>query len=134
MNTFRKILFDKWVLDRGVAQRGHGPAMVWKLTALVLLLPVYLWGVCVLTPSSAVEYAEHMAEEGEHYDPYGYHVPPVVEKPQLAGFAEDPSPDFCGSAPLDSLQAHPHLARDHPPPLFYSLSHSLRAPPTLSLA
>jgi hypothetical protein len=131
MILLRNISFDKRSSERGDARRGHAPAMVWKLTALALLFPVYLWGVCVLTPSSAVEYAEHMAEEGEHYDPYGYHVPPVVEKPQPVGFAEDQSVDQCSSDPVDSLQAYPHLARDHPPPLFYTLSHSLRAPPTL---
>ncbi len=108
--------------------------MIWKLTALALLLPVYMWCVCVLTPSTAVEFAEHMSEKGEHYDPYGYHVPPPVEKPDLAGPVQDQSVDLCISAPVCTLLPHPHLARDHPPPLFYSLSHSLRAPPTLILA
>ena len=106
--------------------------MVWKLTALALLFPVYMWMVgIVLTPSRAVEFAEHMATDGEHYEPYGYHVPPVVEKPHLAGPVEGQGVDLRISAPVATLQAYPHLARDHPPPLFYSLSHSLRAPPTL---
>lgn len=107
--------------------------MNWKkLTALALLFPVYLWLVGgLLTPAKAVEFAEHMAEEGEHYEPYGYHVSPQVEKPQVANFLDVVTSDRLLSPPVFLEHPLAHLVRDHPPPLFYSLSHSLRAPPTL---
>lgn len=107
--------------------------MNWKIiTASVLLLPIYLWLVCVLpVPASVSEYAEHMATYGEHYEPYGYHVPPAVEKPQAAGIVENWDADFLIVTSVIAWLPPDHVPRDRPPPLFYSLSHSLRAPPTL---
>lgn len=82
-------------------------------------------------PDGAVEFAMHMATYGEHYEPYGYHVPPEVEKPQATRFLdviivdEQLSPLLIGLLPVE------HLVYDRPPPLFASPSHGLRAPPLL---
>ena len=107
-------------------------AMNWKiLIALVLLLPVWCWTVGLAPLTNPQNFALHMAEEGEHCDPYGCFVPPAVEKPQLSGSVEALSADLHQSAPVIALLPLDHVARDRPPPLLYSLSHSLRAPPTL---
>ena len=132
MNALMNLSFDDESPERLSARRGHAPAMIWKLTALVLLFPVYMWLVCILlTPSNAVEFAEHMATYGEHYEPYGYHVPPVVEKPQAAGSADLQTADLVPAFWCCAMPRQAHAPRDRPPPLFDSNSHSLRAPPTL---
>jgi hypothetical protein len=106
--------------------------MAWKLTALLLLLPMWWWLVTVLPPPfSVMDFAEHMVVYGEHYDPYGYHVPPAVEKPQPAGVIEDQGGAPFLPDPMVAVLPLDHVARDRPPPLFYSLSQGFRAPPTL---
>lgn len=106
--------------------------MAWKLTALLLLLPTWWWLVTVLPPLfSVVDFAEHMVEEGEHCDDFCSHPSSPIDPPQATTLFNilDVGPVFheriIALLPLD------HAARDRPPPLFYSLSHSLRAPPTL---
>ncbi len=113
-------------------RRQWAASTTWRqFVALALLAPIFSWVVIEPTPHCLRDFAKHMAEMGEHTDPYGYHVPPEIEQPQAASFFDVvivdvlPAPPLIGIGPLD------HLARDHPPPLFWSLSHSLRAPPTL---
>jgi hypothetical protein len=102
-----------------------------KLIAIVLLVPTFSWIALALTPDCALEFATHMATYGEHYEPYGYHVPPQVEKPQAAHFLDAVTVDLLLNLPLIGLLPVDPLAHDRPPPLFYSTIHSLRAPPTL---
>jgi hypothetical protein len=132
MNVLKNLSFDNGSPQSVSAQRGQAPAVVWKLTAMVLLFPVYMWLVCILlTPSTAVEFAEHMATYGEHYEPYGYHVPPAVEKPQAAGSVDLQTAGLVLAFSCREKPQREHGSRDRPPPLFNSNSHSLRAPPTL---
>lgn len=106
--------------------------MHWKtLTALLLLLPTYAWMVCVLPPIGAVEFVAHMAEAGEHCYSFCQHpTPPVDHPPESAAL----DLLFDRPAPLPApvvLLPHRWVLQDRPPPLFHSLSHSLRAPPSL---
>lgn len=107
--------------------------MNWKsLTAFVLFLPVWWWVVTVLPPPfGAVEFAMHMAEEGEHCDEFCAHPTSPIDAPQASASFDIPVNEIAHQEQLIALLPPPHLARDHPPPLFFSLSHSLRAPPTL---
>jgi hypothetical protein len=106
--------------------------MNWKiLTALLLLLPIYGWMVCVVPPLGAVEFVTHMAEAGEHCYSFCQHPSPPVDHPP-----ESAAPDLLvdHQSPLLApvvLLPHRCVRQDRPPPLFYSLSHSLRAPPSL---
>lgn len=106
--------------------------MNWKiLTALLLLLPIYGWMVCVVPPLGAVEFVTHMAEAGEHCYSFCQHPSPPVDHPP-----ESAAPDLLvdQQSPLLApvvLLPHRCVRQDRPPPLFYSLSHSLRAPPSL---
>ncbi len=102
-----------------------------KLIALVLVLPTFSWIALDLSPNCALDFATHMATYGEHYEPYGYHVPPEVEKPQAARFLDAVTADLLLTRPLIALLPLDPLAQDRPPPLFSSTIHSLRAPPTL---
>ena len=132
MNVLKNLSFDDESPERVSARRGQAPAMIWKLTALVLLLPIYMWLVCVLlTPSNAVEFAEHMATCGEHCEPYGYHVPPAVEKPHASEILDLPIIDLALAFSCCEMPRREHVPRDRPPSLSYSSNHSLRAPPTL---
>ena len=108
------------------------PVLLWlKLIALVLILPTFSWIALDLTPNCALDFATHMATYGEHYEPYGYHVPPEVERPQIASFLDAVTVDTLLALPVIGLLPVELLVHDRPPPLFSSLSHSLRAPPTL---
>lgn len=85
MTVLSDIPFGKRPPEREAARYGHDSAMAWKFTALLSLLPMWWWLVTVLPPPfSVIDFAEHMIVYGEHYDPYGYHIPPAVEKPQEA--------------------------------------------------
>jgi hypothetical protein len=102
-----------------------------KLIALALLLPIYWWSG--LPFESTVELAEHYVTtpEGEHCNESCPHPVSLIDPPRKTSTL-----DISCDAPvfqecLIALLPPSHLARDHPPPLFYSLSHSLRAPPTL---
>jgi hypothetical protein len=75
-----------------------------KIFIVLFLLLPVYWEEVL--PSSAVEFSEHMVEMGEHCF--------------ATLFLTAPSP-------------LPH-GRDRPPPRFYLLSQSIRAPPTLILA
>jgi hypothetical protein len=106
--------------------------LLWlKLIALVLVLPTFSWIALDLTPNCALDFATHMATYGEHYEPYGYHLPPEVEKPQVARFLDAVTVDTLVALPFIGLLPADPLVHDRPPPLFSLLSHSLRAPPTL---
>lgn len=102
-----------------------------KLISLVLLLPTYWWMVTVIPPFATQGFVEHMLEEGEHCDDHCSHPHPIIKQPQESG-----EPIVCRDEtlvllPLFMALSHSGPTRDRPPPLFYSLSHSLRAPPTL---
>ena len=107
--------------------------MSWKSrTALLVLLPMWWWLVTVLPPPfPMVDFAMHLAEEGEHCDDCCAHPTSLIHPPQATALFDIPSDEPAYHEQLFALLPHAHLARDHPPPLFYSLSHSLRAPPTL---
>jgi len=108
--------------------------MNWKvLIGILLLLPTWDWCGLPLV-SSPVEIAEHYAIEGEHTSGFPDCPSPVIDQPQVLVQFDIPDDEPAYQEQLMALLPHPHLARDHPPPLFYSLSHSLRAPPTLMLA
>ena len=110
----------------------HAAGMIrLKIIAVLLLIPTFSWIALALTPDCALDFATHMATYGEHYEPYGYHVPPEVEKPQATRSPAALVVDVLLALPLSGLLPVDPLARDRPPPRFASLSHSLRAPPTL---
>ncbi len=110
-------------------------ALNWKiLTALLLFPAVYCWCGIQIPLGGAVAFATHMAEEGQHCDDSCPHPSPLLEKQQESNFAALLSDTCLLSIPLIVLLPFQHLSWEHPPPLFYSLSHSLRAPPTLILA
>lgn len=102
-----------------------------QLAALGLLVPLYWWMVCVLPPIGAVEFVTHMAEAGEHcYSVCPHPSPPVDHPPESAALYAF----FDQQAPLPApvvLLPHRWVLKDRPPPLFHSLSHNLRAPPSL---
>lgn len=109
--------------------------LLWlKFVAVLLLVPSFSWIALDLTPNCALDFATHMATYGEHYEPYGYHLPPEVEKPQAARFLDAVSIEALLSPPIIALPPMDYLRHDRPPPLFGSPSHSLRAPPMLMLA
>lgn len=115
-----------------VPRHKWGSGLLWlQLVAVLLLIPTFSWIALDLTPNCALDFATHMATYGEHYEPYGYHVPPQVEKPQSAHFLDVVTVDTLLALPVIGLFPAEPLAHDRPPPLFSSLSHSLRAPPTL---
>ncbi len=109
----------------------HSVLLWLKLIALVLILPTFSWIALDLTPNCALDFATHMATYGEHYEPYGYHVPPEVERPQIASFLDAVTVDTLLALPFIGLLPADPFVHDRPPPLFSSLSHSLRAPPKL---
>ena len=107
--------------------------MNWRMViAFVLILPV--WGDSGLPPFwSAIDLAQHHVEvlDDEHCDVSCPHPVSLIDPPHRAsaldGLCYEPVFHEQLIAPLPP----PHLAREHPPPLFFSRSHSLRAPPTL---
>ena len=109
--------------------------MSWKgRTALLLLLQTYLWLTGVFPPFGAVDFAMHMAEEGEHCYEFCAHPTSLIDPPQISAPFNTVGDVLAYHERLIALSPYPYLARDRPPPLFYSLSHSLRAPPPLMLA
>lgn len=105
-------------------------ALNWKiLTALLLFPTVYFWCGIQIPLGGAVAFATHMAEEGEHCDDSCPHPSPLLGKQPESKFAALLTDRSLLEIPLVALLPSPHLPREHPPPLFYSLSHSLRAPP-----
>ena len=113
------------------------PAMNWNnIIAILLLLESISW-LCGLPPIwTEVELAEHyiLYPENVPCSEICVHPSSLIDQPQES-VSFDISHDE--HLPLDRLIAllpHPHAARDRPPPLFWSTSHSLRAPPTLILA
>ncbi len=110
--------------------------MNWKTLIVVILL----LQVCVyngLTPLwSGVELAEHyvLSPEGSHCNEICVHPSPLIDQPQESATFNIPDDQCALHERFIALLPHPHAARDRPPPLLYSTSHSLRAPPTLMLA
>ncbi len=120
------------VLDVFSCRQHRASGLLWlQLIAVLLLIPTFSWSALDLTPDCALDFATHMATYGEHYEPYGYHLPPQVEKPQVARFLDAVTVDTLLALPFIGLLPTDPLVHDRPPPLFSSLSHSLRAPPTL---
>ncbi|MGB4068364.1 MAG: hypothetical protein WBK08_10070 [Nitrospira sp.] len=104
----------------------------WKiLTALLLLPAIYFWCGIQIPLGGAVAFATHMAEEGQHCDDSCPHPSPLLEKQPESKFAALLTNRSILDIPLVALLPPPYLPREHPPPLFYSLSHDLRGPPTL---
>ena len=110
--------------------------MNWKtLIALLLLLPTCWWSG--LTPLwTGVELAEHyvLSPEGSHCNEICVHPSSLIDPPQESATLAIPFDDRAPHEGLIALLPHPYAARDRPPSLLYSTSHSLRAPPTLILA
>ncbi len=110
--------------------------MKWKtLIVVVLLLQVCVYNG--LTPLwTGVELAKHyvLSPEGSHCNEVCVHpsslIDPPLESASLDSSYNEPVPP----ERLIVLLPHPHAARDRPPSLLCSTSHSLRAPPTLILA
>jgi hypothetical protein len=136
MRLIRTASSDFGMVSSAPAPRQHRVSgLLWlKLIAVLLLVPSFSWIALDLTPNCALDFATHMATYGEHYEPYGYHVPPQVEKPQVARFLDAVTVDTLLVLPVIGLLPVDPLAHDRPPPLFSSIIHSLRAPPTLILA
>lgn len=110
--------------------------MNWKILIACLLLPLMCW-VSGITPLwTGLELAEHivLSPDESHCNNICVHPSPLIDPPQESAtfdiFFDEPAPH----EQLIALLPHPYAARDHPPPLLYSTSHSLRAPPTLILA
>lgn len=105
-----------------------------KLVAFFLLLPMYWWSD--LPPFwSSIDLAAHFIEyEGAHCNEVCPHPVSLIEKPQPSALSESLAFDLLPLNRLIVALPPDQLARDRPPPLFCSLSHSLRAPPTLILA
>ena len=108
-------------------------AMNWKMViALVLFLPV-CWWIGLPPLWSAGELAKHYAEslDDEHCNEVVVHPESLVKRPAVSADVAMLLQAIIPHERLIALSPYPYLARDCPPPLFYSLSHSLRAPPTL---
>ena len=104
----------------------------WKiLTALLLFPAVYCWCGIQIPLGGAVAFATHMAEEGQDCDDSCPHPSPLLEKQPESKFVTLLSDTALREIPLIALLPTPRLVQERPPPLFSSLSHSLRAPPTL---
>jgi hypothetical protein len=104
--------------------------MNWRsLTAFLLLLPMWQW--CELPLWNTADLAEHQAIEGDHYHEICPHPSSPIDPPQQSATLGVPQDDAALQHPSFARLPPLHAAREHPPPLFYSLSHSLRAPPTL---
>jgi len=133
MKLIRKTASHFHMVARVPARRQPcSSVLIWlQLVALLLLIPTFSWIALDLTPNCALDFATHMATYGEHYEPYGYHVPPEVEKPQAARFLDAITVDALLAPPLIGLLPVDPLVHDRPPPLLYSTVQSLRAPPTL---
>ena len=113
--------------------------MNWKnLIAVLLLLQPLWWLGGLLSCSGALEFAEHMivvhGGEGEDCNEMCVHPTSLIDPAQVSATVDIPFDERAPHEQLIALLPHPHAARDRPPPLLYSLSHSLRAPPTLILA
>jgi hypothetical protein len=105
--------------------------MNWKIgTALLLLLPMYWWMVCVLPPVGTVEFATHMAEEGEHCLSFCEHSSSLIVFLQPASTASVQANEGLASQQIFAGSATLTVVDEHPPPQFSSISHSLRAPPS----
>jgi hypothetical protein len=110
--------------------------MNWKnLTAFLLLLPIWWW--CGLPPLlGTVELAELSVlwSEESACSEICVHPSSLVDPPQESATFDvsDDEPD--PHKQFIVLLPHPHAARDRPPSLLCSTSHSLRAPPSLILA
>ncbi|MBL8044805.1 MAG: hypothetical protein JNL86_17995 [Nitrospira sp.] len=98
--------------------------------ALVLLVPLYWWMVCVLPPVGAVEFVTHMAEAGEHCVSFCQHPSSPVDQPPQSAVLDTLVDQQAFHAPV-GLRPYRRVRQNRPPPLFYSLSRSLRAPPSL---
>ncbi len=109
--------------------------MNWKTLIALLLFPaMYVWCGIQIPLGGAVEFATHMAEEGQHCDDHCSHPVSLIDRPQVTDSVEAVW-DLClPQGQLLARRLHPHAARDRPPPLLCSTSHGLRAPPTLILA
>ena len=105
--------------------------MNWKMViALVLFIPV--WGDSGLPPFwSALEMAQHHVEvpDDEHCDISCPHPVSPINPPHAVSTLDITCEESSLQERLIALLPAPHSAREHPPPLFYSLCHSLRAPP-----
>lgn len=121
------------VADVSVRRHKWASGLLWmQLVAVLLLIPTFSWIALDLTPNLALDFATHMATYGEHYEPYGYHLPPEVEKPQAGHFLDAVTADILLAKPLIALLPLDPLAHDRPPPLFSSTIHLFRAPPALT--
>ncbi len=105
----------------------------WKMViALVLFLPVCWW--VELPPLwSAIDMAQHHVEneDDSHCNEVVVHPKSLVDRPASSADVNIVCDASIPQEQLIALLPDPRRARDHPPPLFYSSSHSLRAPPTL---
>ncbi|NOS77518.1 MAG: hypothetical protein HOP35_06195 [Nitrospira sp.] len=110
--------------------------MNWKtLITLLLLLPIFEWyGLPPL--QSTVEIAEYfiLLPEESHCKAVCVHPSSLVDPPQASAPFDIPYEERVPHEQLIALLPHHHTARDRPPSLLCSTSHSLRAPPTLILA
>jgi hypothetical protein len=112
--------------------RHWAAGMTWRqLVAFALLVLTCSFYGIELTPQEAVEFAAHMAEEGEHcYDHCTYPLSPI-DPPAQNNFAEQWQERSLPIMPSFVMRRERHQSRDRPPPLCASPSHSLRAPPAL---
>lgn len=122
----------KKLLRCPAVSRNRATHAIWlKVMTLLLLLPVYWWVVTVIPPFVTQEFTAHILEEGEHCDDCCQHLSSLIDKPQPPVLHEFNAFELLPFTLLIAVLPLDHVARDRPPPLFYSLSHSLRAPPTL---
>lgn len=110
--------------------------MNWKVRIAILLFLPVCWWVELPPLWSAIDMAQHHVEcsDDEHCDVSCPHPVSPIDPPHSVSAPDIPYDESILHEQLIALLPHPHLARDRPPPLFYSLSHSLRAPPTLMFA
>ncbi len=119
-------------MRRPAVLRHWATSVMWlQFVAFALLVLTCSFYGIELTSQGAVEFTTHMAEEGEHC--YDHCAPPfsLIDPPAQNYFAEQWQVRSLSSVPDFVLRREWHQTRDRPPPLFYSFSHSLRAPPTL---
>jgi hypothetical protein len=103
--------------------------MTWiRFLALALFLPLYCEYV---VPPNTVAFAEHMVDKGEHCVDHCSHLYPLVNLPSRNSLAEELRVASLMSPKCFVVCLRSPYQCDRPPPLFYSLSHSLRAPPAL---
>lgn len=115
---------------RVVFLRNPAAALQW-MNVIALLGLLSLVASDYFVPTNFAEFAAHIVEEGDHYSEHCAPEFPLIDPPTINDFAEPGLAFLLPGDPGVVVRGVWPNTRDRPPPLFASLCHSLRAPPTL---